>query len=134
METRSAIEFTEVTHYINVVVLDGRYLDDFQDEPYQIARRLGVEISPSAIETITASQRDDLLSSLYNAKFNIRTRSSHDYIPSEDATADIGTTVAVGILAGVVVIAIAAIVVLGASSVGKGTGIDDRSPDRDKKL
>jgi hypothetical protein len=130
MASASAPVLTETTAFLHRVLLDGRYIDRFQECPGEVARALGLQISAETAAEVSATDRDVLLRRLYAERFSPGSSTVHPYIVQEAAAADIGTTVVVGIAIGVVAVGIAAIIVLASST----RGIKDSSSERDSKL
>jgi|ERR1700752_517871 len=58
--------------FLDKVLCDGRYLDDFQERPQEVACLLSVPISPIAAQEISVTPLNQLLPRLYQAKFGMQ--------------------------------------------------------------
>jgi hypothetical protein len=131
---------SKVYQFIHQVIVDGRYVDEFQQKPHDVAQRLGVTIDPeieSALRTTTANQLFDIL---YREQFKLTPDNLHPYILTNNGRQSPALAViAAGIAGGIAVTVIATIVIFAKnspSSVNHPLNYDiiDESDERDAKL
>lgn len=110
----------ELEAFLDKVLCDGRYIGDLH-RPTDVARALGVELSPAVAQELATTPPDKLLSRLYRAKF-----------PDAGRPAMVGP----GIVVVIVVVAVILITVVVAQwkEPPRADTIKDRSPDKEKKL
>jgi hypothetical protein len=117
------------THlFLDKVLCDGRYLDDFQQKPEAVAQLLCIQISPVAAEEVSNSPRDQLLPKLFEAKFALQRPYRHSAVAPALA---IGIVIVVGVI--VIIIGITIVTVIRRDR-SPGAAIKDLSPHKDTKL
>jgi len=118
---------SETQVFLDKVVCDGRYLDDFNHRPDAVAQCLCIQISPAVVDEVSNVPRDQLFANLFEAKFALQ----RPYRPSAAAPAlAIGIVIVVGAI--VIIIAITIVTVIRRDRTG--ATIRDLSPYKDTKL
>jgi hypothetical protein len=105
--------------FLDKVLCDGRYLDDFQQRPEEVACLLSIQISPVIAIEISTTPLNQLLPSLYQAKFALQAPPKR-------------TTPIVILIIIVIIIGIVIVTVIRRAS--PGALIKDNSPHKDNKL
>ena len=105
--------------FLDKVLCDGRYLEDFQARPEEVALLLSIPITPMIAKEISTTPLNQLLPSLYQAKFALQ-------VPDRRRS-PIVILIIVVIIIGIVIVT----VIRQASA---GALIKDNSPHRDIKL
>jgi hypothetical protein len=124
---------SKVIQFVHKVIVDGRYVDEFQNKPYEVAKKLDLTIDPDIETSLRNNTSDQLFEGFYREQFNLNNHSIHPYILSPgERKADIGASVAIGIvliIGGVAVVVGAALALTDAKA-----GIIDESDEKDTKL
>ena len=103
--------------FLDKVLCDGRYLDDFQARPEEVADLLCVPITPVMANEISTTPLNQFLPSLDQAKFGLQ-------VPQRRSP----------IVILIIVVVIAVVIVLVIRRVAAGALIRDHSPYKDLKL
>jgi len=105
--------------FLDKVLCDARYLDDFQQRPEEVAYLLSIPITPIVAKEIATTPLNQLLPSLYQAKFGLQ-------VPKRRSP------IVILIFVAIIVIGIVIVTVIRRASAG--ALIKDNSPHRDTKL
>ena len=113
-------QLSEQHIFLDKVLCDGRYLDDFQEKPEEVAYLLNIPITPVIANEVSTTPLNQLLPSLYRAKFAMQ-------VPERRRTTPIVILIIIVIIIGIVIVT----VIRRASA---GALIKDYSPHKDIKL
>ena len=122
-----APSLSETQVFLDKVVCDGRYLDDFGERPEAVAQYLCIQISPAVVEEVSNTPREQLFVKLFEAKFALQ----RPFRPQSAAPAlAIGIVIVVGAI--VIIIGITIVTVIRRNRAS--AAIKDFSPHKDMKL
>lgn len=111
-------QLSEQHLFLDKVLCDARYLDDFQQRPEEVAYLLSIPITPIVAKEIAETPLNQLLPSLYQAKFGLQVPQRRSPI----------------VILIIIVIIIGIVIVTVIRRASAGALIRDHSPHKDLKL